>query len=127
MRIKSIFLKLFITCIVTLFVAHVALDITFYVLFQTNLATIHLRSADLNHLVHLFLWASLISLTITGILTYYLSRRITAPLREMNRVALHIARGQFDQRVTVKTRDEVGAFGATLNYMATDLAALNQI
>src|SRR5258708_29776451 len=127
MRIKSMFLKVFLTCIITLFLSHVVLDITFYVLFQNNLTDMHITSADLTHLTYLFAWASLVSLTITSVVTYSLSQRMTAPLREMNRVALQIARGQFDQRVTVKTRDEVGELGETFNYMAQELAGLDQI
>ena len=127
MHIKSIFLKLFLTCIITLFLSHVVLDITFSVLFQNNLTDMHITSADLTHLKYLFAWASLLSLTMTSVFTYYLSQRMTAPLREMNRVALQIARGHFDQRVTVKTRDEVGALGETFNYMAQELASLDQM
>ncbi len=127
MRIKSIFLKLFITCIITLFISHVVLAVAFSLLFQNNLTNIHLNSADLNQLKSLFPLASLISITITSVFTYYLSKRITAPLREMNRVALHIARGQFDQRVKIKTRDEVGELGETFNYMAQELTSLDQM
>jgi signal transduction histidine kinase len=45
----------------------------------------------------------------------------------MNRVALHIAKGQFDQRVQIKSRDELGELGETLNYMAQELAGLDQM
>src|SRR6266849_891919 len=127
MRIKSVYLKVFLTCIITLFLSHVVLDMTFYVLFQNNLTDMHITSADLTHLTYLFAWASLLSLTMTSVVTYYLSRRMTAPLREMNRVALQIARGHFDQRVTIKTRDEVSELGETFNYMAASLAGLDQM
>ncbi len=127
MRIKSVYLKVFLTCIITLFLSHVVLDMTFYVLFQNNLTDMHITSADLTHLTYLFAWASLLSLTMTSVVTYYLSRRMTAPLREMNRVALQIARGHFDQRVTIKTRDEVSELGETFNYMAQELASLDQM
>ncbi|MDQ6660973.1 MAG: HAMP domain-containing protein, partial [Chloroflexota bacterium] len=120
-------MKLFITCIITLFISHVVLAVAFSLLFQNNLTNMHLNSADLNQLKSLFPLASLISITITSLFTYYLSKRITAPLREMNRVALHIARGQFDQRVKIKTRDEVGELGETFNYMAQELAGLDQM
>ncbi len=113
MRIKSIFLKLFLTCIIALFLSHVVLAVAFSLLFQNSLASVHLNSAALNQMKQLFSLASFISLTITSVFLSYLSRRITAPLREMNRVALHIARGEFDQRVKIKTRDEVGALGET--------------
>jgi signal transduction histidine kinase len=124
-RIKSVFLKLFITFIVILFVSHFVFIIASYLLFQINLTNIHRNS--FNQIMYLFLWASIISITITGLFTYYLSKRNTAPLREMNRVALHIARGQFDQRVKIKTRDELGELGETLNYMAQELAGLDQM
>lgn len=82
---------------------------------------------EFNHIKYLFLLASIISIAITSLFTYYLSKRITAPLREMNRVALQIARGQFDQRVKIKTRDELGKLGETFNYMAQELAGLDQM
>ncbi|MGM0875728.1 MAG: sensor histidine kinase [Bacillota bacterium] len=126
-RIKSIFLKLFITYIVILIVSHFVLVIASYLLFQNHLTNMHLNSEDFTQMKSLFALASLISITITGLFTYYLSKRITAPLREMNRVALHIARGQFDQRVNIKTSDELGELGETFNYMAQELAGLDQM
>ena len=126
-RIKSIFLKLFITFIVILIAFHFIFAIALYLLFQNNLANMHLNSEYFNQMKCLFILASIISITITGLFTYYLSKRITAPLRDMNRVALHIARGQFDQRVKIKTQDELGELGETINYMAKELAGLDQM
>jgi signal transduction histidine kinase len=82
---------------------------------------------EFNQMKYLFVLASIISIVITGLFIYYLSKRITAPLREMNRIALHIARGRFDQRVQIKTRDELGELGDTFNYMAQELAGLDQM
>src|SRR5438034_1643884 len=127
MRINSIFLKLFLTCLSTLVLSHVVLAVVFALLFQHSLASIPLTSAALNQMKQLFSIASFISLAITSLFFSYVSRRITAPLREMNRVALQIARGHFDQRVTIKTRDEVGALGETFNSMAASLAGLDQM
>src|SRR5260370_32159205 len=127
MHIKSIFLKLFLTCLIALVLSHVVLAVVFAVLFQHSLASIPLTSAALNQMKQLFSVASFISLAMTSVFFSYLARRITAPLREMNRVALQIARGHFDQRVTIKTRDEVGALGGTFNSMAASLAVLVQL
>lgn len=124
-RIKSIFLKLFISYIVILFVSHFVFAVASYLLFQNNLTAMHRN--DFNQIMHLFVLAAMISITITGLFIYYLSKRNTAPLREMNRVALHIAKGQFDQRVQIKTRDELGELGETLNYMAQELSGLDQM
>ncbi|MFD1739591.1 sensor histidine kinase [Bacillus salitolerans] len=123
--IRSIFLKLFITYIAILIVSHVAS----YLLFQHNITSIHVIS-ELNHLHEmksLFVFTSFISIIITGIFAYYLSKKITAPLREMNRIALQIAKGQFNQQVEVKNRDEIGELGKTFNYMANELSSLDQM
>jgi methyl-accepting chemotaxis protein len=97
---KSIFLKLFISYIVILFVSLFFFDMASYLLFQNNLINMHpnLDRDQVYTVVHLLALSSIISITITGLFAYYLSKRITAPLREMNRVALQFARGQFDQR-----------------------------
>src|SRR5207244_12266189 len=127
MRIKSIFLKLFLTCLIALVLSHVVLAVVFAVLFQHSLASIPLNSEALSQMKQLFSVASFISLAITSVFFSYLSRRITAPLREMNGVALQIARGHFDQRVMSKTCDEVGTWGETFNSLAGRWAGLDQL
>src|SRR5262249_60141292 len=74
-----------------------------------------------------FLCAVFLSRALPSFFVFVLSRRITAPLREMQRVALQIARGDFEQRVTIKTHDEVGALAEAFNAMATELASLDQM
>jgi two-component system sensor histidine kinase ResE len=39
----------------------------------------------------------------------------------MNQVALGLAQGDFSQRVTVSSNDEIGALGASLNYLTSEL------
>jgi signal transduction histidine kinase len=126
-RIKSIFWKLFITYIVILIVSHVVLMIVSYLLFQNHLTTMHLHTDDFNQMKYSFVLASMISIAITGLFTYYLSKKMTAPIRQMNRAALHIAKGRFDRRVKVKTNDELGQLGDTFNYMIQQLASLDQM
>jgi signal transduction histidine kinase len=124
-RMKSIFLRLFLTYIVVLVVSHVA---SFF-MFQKNLASLH-QDVDPNRLHQmqsLFAMGSFISIIITGLFAYFFSKKITAPLREMNCAALHIAKGQFDQRVKIKTCDELGQLGGAFNYMAQELASLDQM
>ncbi|MDR6224027.1 sensor histidine kinase [Desmospora profundinema] len=125
-RIKSIFLKLFITYIVILMVSHVIFTFASYLLFQDHFDHAHPNSEGLDRM-KAFGLASVISITITGLFTYYLAKRITAPIRQMNRVALQIAKGQFDQKIKIKTRDELGELGKTLNFMAQELAGLDQM
>jgi signal transduction histidine kinase len=108
-------------------VSHFVFTLASYVLFQNHLTNLHQNSEDFSQMKYLFVLSSIISITITGLFTYYLSKRMTAPLREMNRVALHIARGQFDQRIKIKSCDELGHLGETFNYMAQELAGVDQM
>lgn len=126
-RIKSTFVKLFTTYIVILVVSHIIFTAASFFLFQDHLTNLHQNSEDFNKMKYLFILSSIISITITGLITYYLSKRMTAPLREMNRAALYIARGKFDQRIKIKTHDELGELGKTFNFMAQELAGLDQM
>lgn len=50
-----------------------------------------------------------------------LSRRIIAPLREMTSASQRIAEGKFDERVAVKSADELGQLADSFNQMAEQL------
>jgi signal transduction histidine kinase len=57
------------------------------------------------------------------IFTYTVATGITVPLKNLISTAQTIARGQFSERVQIRTSDEVGVLGATFNEMARALAA----
>lgn len=50
-----------------------------------------------------------------------MSSRISRPLVQMNEIAGHIARGNFDKRAEAKSRDEIGQLAHSFNYMAQEL------
>ena len=54
--------------------------------------------------------------------TQWLARGMTSPLREMTVAAARMATGDYSQRVTATSADEVGALAAAFNTMAADLA-----
>jgi signal transduction histidine kinase len=58
--------------------------------------------------------------------TYLTARGITVPLRSLITGAQTIAQGNFEQRVQVRTSDEVGILGATFNDMARALSSREQ-
>ena len=122
-RTKSIFSKLFLTSIILLVVSHFVLALAYFLLFQTS----HDLDGHVSLVKHLFALASMISFAFTGLCTYYLSKRITAPLREMSLAAIEIAKGHFDRRVNVTTNDEVARLGDAFNHMAQELASLDQM
>lgn len=54
--------------------------------------------------------------------SYVLARSITVPLRKLSRAAEQIEQGNYDQKVTVETQDEVGHLADIFNRMAETLA-----
>ena len=52
------------------------------------------------------------------------ARQITNPLRQMEATTRAIASGDFDQRLSVTSVDEIGRLAASINWMASDLARL---
>ncbi|MEH7456992.1 ATP-binding protein [Bacillus sp. JJ1127] len=61
------------------------------------------------------------------ILTIWIGRKIiiaiTKPLSQMERVANHMATGDFSERITISSEDEIGRLGKAFNKMATSLEA----
>lgn len=68
----------------------------------------------------------LLSVTIGALMILAASQYITSPLREMARAADRFAQGDFDQRVSVQTHDEIGRLAEAFNSMAHDLEQLEQ-
>ena len=71
--------------------------------------------------------AMLISFVIGSVMILFVCQLIARPLREMARAADRFARGDFERRVPVRTRDEVGWLAEALNSMAQDLARLEAV
>jgi two-component system sensor histidine kinase ResE len=69
----------------------------------------------------LIIFAVVLGTLLTTGLAFVVSKNLSNPLLEMNSVAETMARGRFDQRVRVVTRDEVGRLGQTLNHLASEL------
>jgi signal transduction histidine kinase len=68
-----------------------------------------------------FLWGGLIAVAIALIITFFLSRRILAPVKALTYAAERLGRGDFTQRVAVKDKGELGELANTFNAMASDL------
>ncbi|KGA98549.1 sensor histidine kinase [Alkalihalobacillus alcalophilus ATCC 27647 = CGMCC 1.3604] len=62
-----------------------------------------------------------IAIVLTTIFAFFLSTRITAPLRRMREAALELARGKFESKIPIVSHDEIGLLGMAFNRMARDL------
>jgi two-component system sensor histidine kinase ResE len=71
-----------------------------------------------------------VAIILTTIFAFFLSTRITAPLRKMREAAFEVARGKFDTKVPMLTHDEIGELATAFNQMGRQLKfnmnALNQ-
>ncbi|EIT86551.1 multi-sensor signal transduction histidine kinase [Fictibacillus macauensis ZFHKF-1] len=83
-----------------------------------------------NYTKRLIFLSAGIAIILTTIFAFFLSSRITAPLRKMREAAAHMARGEFDMKVPMLTHDEIGELAMAFNRMGRQLKnninALNQ-
>jgi signal transduction histidine kinase len=69
-----------------------------------------------------FLYSALGAALIALLLGIFLSRSITRPLRELTRATHAITEGDFEQQVSIRSRDELGELAKAFNKMSTELA-----
>lgn len=65
--------------------------------------------------------ATIIALLITIFLGLILSSTITGPIKDLTAKAKQMSRGDFDQKVDVKSNDEIGQLGITFNFLIDEL------
>ncbi len=70
---------------------------------------------------------SLVALVVSVLLALHLSRLVIVPLSEMTRSARAIARESFEERLVVKSRDELGDLASAFNEMAEHLSEFRRI
>ncbi len=89
---------------------------TLYVSPLTSTVTGLIRSINI-----FLLWGALLAVIIALIITFFISRRITSPIQALTNSARRLGKGDFSQRVTIKSKDEVGELAQTFNLMAGNL------
>lgn len=73
------------------------------------------------------LWGGLMAITIAVVLTFFLSRRILAPIRALTHTANKLGRGDLSQRVKFQGKGEVGELARAFNSMASDLERVEKL
>lgn len=72
--------------------------------------------------IHRLIWlASAVGFVLVIVIGVLVSKPLTQGLREMSVVAKRIARGDFTQKITSESQDDLGDLGSALNQMAADL------
>ncbi|HSJ38493.1 MAG TPA: ATP-binding protein [Planococcus sp. (in: firmicutes)] len=65
--------------------------------------------------------SAFIALLLTTFFAFFLSSRITSPLRKMREGAFELAKGNFDTRVKSTSKDEIGQLATAFNQMGAQL------
>jgi len=74
-----------------------------------------------------FVWGGLIAVAIALVMTFFLSRKILAPVKTLTSAARHLGRGDLSQRVQLKDKGEMGELARAFNSMAGDLERTEQL
>jgi signal transduction histidine kinase/DNA-binding response OmpR family regulator len=69
------------------------------------------------------LWLSVASLALGTVIAFLLARQILRPLSQLTTGAHELAEGRLDQRLDLRTGDELEVLGRTFDHMAARLAA----
>lgn len=79
--------------------------------------------------IYIFIWLSaLFAIIISTFIIYYFSQRILVkPLYAINKTAREISNGEFEKRVDISSKDEIGQLAESFNYMADTLQNLETL
>jgi signal transduction histidine kinase len=70
---------------------------------------------------HYLLWGALLAVVVAFLITYFLSRRISAPVKALTRAVRRMGQGDLSQRVQSKEKGELGELAQAFNTMAENL------
>jgi signal transduction histidine kinase len=59
-------------------------------------------------------------------ISFFISKKFSRPILAMNKTVANISRGNFDEKVLLNGRDELGTLGDSINSMADRLAVIEQ-
>ena len=74
-----------------------------------------------NHTTRIVFLSGFIALLLTTMFSFFLTSRITSPLRTMREAALELAKGNFETKVPQLQRDKIGELGSAFNRMGRQL------
>ena len=70
----------------------------------------------------LLIYATVLALCVTAVLGLIVSQTITRPIVEVTAKARQMASGKFDQRIEVRSEDEIGELGTMFNHLTLKLS-----
>ena len=90
-----------------------------------------LRQQEINELLGSInwavLWGGMLGIALAALLTFFWSRSMAIPIRSLANATRRLAKGDLSQRVTIKSKDEIGELAKDFNYMAEELERTDKI
>ncbi len=72
-------------------------------------------------MVNFIFIAAMFAVFLTTIFAFFLSTRITAPLRRMKEMSFQLGQGNFNEKVSIVSKDEIGELARAFNQMGKQL------
>jgi signal transduction histidine kinase len=70
---------------------------------------------------------AVVAMLVASLIAYLLARSIARPVSRLTRASEAMTRGQYDQKIPVTSRDELGRLAGAFNAMATQVAGSHQM
>ncbi|RIO68309.1 HAMP domain-containing protein [Staphylococcus haemolyticus] len=74
-----------------------------------------------NAITIIILITAIIFIAVSTIFAFFLSNRITKPLRQLRTQAINISKGDYSKQTSVSTKDEIGELSHTFNNMSSEI------
>ncbi|MCH4491380.1 ATP-binding protein [Staphylococcus haemolyticus] len=74
-----------------------------------------------NAITIIILITAIIFIVVSTIFAFFLSNRITKPLRQLRTQAINISKGDYSKQTSVSTKDEIGELSHTFNNMSSEI------
>jgi len=78
-------------------------------------------NSSVNRAIRTIAWSLAAAALLVILATFFITRRITRPIRQATRAAMRISSGQFDRQIEIRSRDELGQLGRAFNRMSDNL------
>ena len=76
---------------------------------------------DTNNAITIIILITAIIFIAVSTVFYFLSNRITKPLRQLRTQAINISKGDYSKQTSVSTKDEIGELSHTFNNMSSEI------
>ena len=74
-----------------------------------------------NAITIIILITAIIFIAVSTVFAFFLSNRITKPLRQLRTQAINISKGDYSKQTSVSTKDEIGELSHTFNNMSSEI------